>query len=80
MDSLLSICNMPRGVPVATVSINNSVNAALLASRILGTYDNDIRQVVEKYMADSEKEVIVKDEKLVKLGPDAYAEQVLSKK
>ncbi|KXS95482.1 hypothetical protein AC578_8799 [Pseudocercospora eumusae] len=78
MDSLLSICNMPRGVPVATVSINNSVNAALLASRILGTYDNGIRQVVEKYMADSEKEVIVKDEKLAKLGPDAYAEQVLN--
>ncbi|EME80965.1 uncharacterized protein MYCFIDRAFT_215799 [Pseudocercospora fijiensis CIRAD86] len=78
MDSLLSICNMPRGVPVATVSINNSVNAALLASRILGTYDNGVRQVVEKYMADSEKEVIVKDEKLTKLGPDAYAEQVLN--
>lgn len=80
MDSLLSICNMPRGVPVATVSINNSVNAALLASRILGTHDLGIRQIVEKYMIDSEKEVLVKDEKLAKLGPDAYAEQVLSKK
>lgn len=80
MDSLLSICNMPRGVPVATVSINNSVNAALLATRILGASDMGIRSVVEKYMSDSEKEVIEKDARLNKLGAEAYAEQYLSKK
>ncbi|USW56443.1 Putative PurE domain, ATP-grasp, ATP-dependent carboxylate-amine ligase-type, rudiment single hybrid [Septoria linicola] len=77
MDSLLSICNMPRGVPVATVSINNSVNAALLAARIIGSADKGIQQVVEKYMQDSEKEVIMKDERLHKYGADAYAEQYL---
>lgn len=80
MDSLLSICNMPRGVPVATVSINNSVNAALLAARILGSADMEIRRRVETYMADSEREVRAKDEKLVEIGAEAYAEQYLGKK
>ncbi|EMF12613.1 phosphoribosylaminoimidazole carboxylase [Sphaerulina musiva SO2202] len=79
MDSLLSICNMPRGVPVATVSINNSVNAALLAARILGAADKGIRQVVEKYMRDSEKEVRVKDERLHEVGAEVYAERYLGK-
>lgn len=79
-DSLLSICNMPRGVPVATVSINNSVNAALLAARIIGSADLEIRRRVETYMSDSEKEVRAKDEKLLDLGPEAYAEQYLGKK
>lgn len=80
MDSLLSISNMPRGVPVATVGINNSVNAALLAARILGSADKGIQQVVEKYMQDSEKEVILKDERLNKYGAEAYAEQYLGSK
>ena len=53
MDSLLSICNMPRGVPVATVSVNNSVNAALLAARILGSGDVNVRKRVEQYMRES---------------------------
>jgi phosphoribosylaminoimidazole carboxylase len=73
MDSLLSICNMPRGVPVATVSINNSTNAALLAARILGTADLAIRERCLKYMADSEKEVRAKDQKLLEMGAEKYA-------
>jgi len=40
LDSLLSIVQMPRGVPVATVAIGNSANAALLAARILATTDS----------------------------------------
>ena len=79
-DSVHSILNMPRGVPVATVSVNNSVNAALLAARILGSGDKGIQQVVEKYMQDSEKEVILKDERLNKYGAEAYAEQYLGSK
>ncbi|EME42518.1 hypothetical protein DOTSEDRAFT_46043 [Dothistroma septosporum NZE10] len=78
-DSLLSICNMPRGVPVATVSINNSVNAALLAARIIGSADMEIRRRVETYMSDSEKEVRAKDERLLEVGAEAYAEQYLGK-
>ncbi|KAF2211268.1 hypothetical protein CERZMDRAFT_112711 [Cercospora zeae-maydis SCOH1-5] len=80
MDSLLSICNMPRGVPVATVSINNSVNAALLAARIIGAADLGVRGVVEKYMRDSEREVREKDAKLVEMGAERYAREVLMKK
>ncbi|PIA96202.1 phosphoribosylaminoimidazole carboxylase [Cercospora beticola] len=79
MDSLLSICNMPRGVPVATVSINNSVNAALLAARIIGSADLKVRDVVEKYMKDSEKEVREKDLKLVEIGAEKYATEILKK-
>lgn len=44
MDSLLSIVQMPKGVPVATVAVNNSQNAALLALRMLGIADEQISQ------------------------------------
>ena len=80
MDSLLSICNMPKGVPVATVSVNNSTNAALLAARIIGTGDLAIRRRVEQYMHDSEAEVKEKDKRLIDMGADAYFEKYLVKK
>lgn len=80
MDSLLSICNMPKGVPVATVGVNNSINAALLAARILGSSDVGIRQRVEEYVQASEKEVREKDARLADMGPQVYAERVLGKK
>ncbi|QIW94899.1 hypothetical protein AMS68_000417 [Peltaster fructicola] len=80
MDSLLSICNMPKGVPVATVSVNNSINAALLAARILGSSDPVYRKKVEQYMQDSEAEVREKDRRLDSMGPEAYAQKYLQKK
>jgi 5-(carboxyamino)imidazole ribonucleotide mutase len=46
MDSLLSIVQMPAGIPVATVAIDNAVNAALLAARILGVSDSVISEKV----------------------------------
>ena len=49
LDSLLSICQMPQGVPVATVAINGSFNAGLLAASILGTFDNKVRFNLEKW-------------------------------
>jgi phosphoribosylaminoimidazole carboxylase len=75
MDSLLSIVQMPRGVPVATVSINNSINAALLAARILGASDEKIRLKVEKYAADSQEEVLNKADKLEEIGFAKYLEK-----
>ncbi|KAF2772564.1 phosphoribosylaminoimidazole carboxylase [Teratosphaeria nubilosa] len=72
IDSLLSICNMPKGVPVATVGVNNSINAALLAARILGSADMAVRDRVQQYMADSEEEVLKKDAKLYEVGHDKY--------
>ena len=46
LDSLMSIVQMPAGIPVATVAIGNARNAGLLAARILGTSDEDIRAAI----------------------------------
>jgi 5-(carboxyamino)imidazole ribonucleotide mutase len=49
MDSLLSIAQMPRGVPVATVAINGATNAALLAARILSIDNKELGDALETY-------------------------------
>ncbi len=54
LDSLLSIVQMPAGIPVATVSINGAKNAGLLAARILGAADTALGDRVEAYAADLE--------------------------
>lgn len=68
LSSLLSIVDMPKGVPVATVGINNSTNAAILAARILGATDLAIRAKLEKYIADMESGVLAKADKLESTG------------
>lgn len=57
MDSLLSIVQMPAGIPVATVSIGGAKNAGLLALRILGSSDVSLREAVAAYALDLEKQV-----------------------
>ncbi len=52
LDSLLSMVQMPSGVPVATVAINGAKNAAILAVQILGTGDEDARKKVEAFKAN----------------------------
>lgn len=64
MDSLLSIVQMPAGIPVATVSIGGAKNAGLLAARILGTSDNDLADRVEAYARDLEGQVEAKNQRL----------------
>ena len=49
MDSLLSIAQMPRGVPVATVAVNGATNAGLLAARILSLGDDALERVLDEY-------------------------------
>ncbi|MET8653354.1 MULTISPECIES: 5-(carboxyamino)imidazole ribonucleotide mutase [Nocardia] len=61
MDSLLSIVQMPAGVPVATVSIGGARNAGLLAARILGTADPALRERMETFQASLETMVLEKD-------------------
>ncbi|WP_198530772.1 5-(carboxyamino)imidazole ribonucleotide mutase [Mycolicibacterium setense] len=61
MDSLLSIVQMPAGVPVATVSIGGARNAGLLAVRILGSSDTTLRSRMVKFQADLENMVLAKD-------------------
>ncbi|MCA9638534.1 MAG: 5-(carboxyamino)imidazole ribonucleotide mutase [Myxococcales bacterium] len=52
LDSLLSIVQMPRGVPVATVAINNATNAGLLAARIIGLADERVAAAVRAAQTD----------------------------
>jgi 5-(carboxyamino)imidazole ribonucleotide mutase len=61
LDSLLSIVQMPPGVPVATVSIGGARNAALLAVRILAAADPRLRERVEAFQRDLEAMVLEKD-------------------
>ncbi|MET8527188.1 5-(carboxyamino)imidazole ribonucleotide mutase [Micromonospora sp. NPDC005172] len=61
MDSLLSIVQMPAGIPVATVSIGNARNAGLLAVRILGASDETLRTRMAKYQQDLEQLIKTKD-------------------
>ncbi|KAJ5221780.1 phosphoribosylaminoimidazole carboxylase [Penicillium citrinum] len=77
VDSLYSIVQMPRGVPVATVGINNSINAALLAARILGSFDPSIQRKVEAYAEEARAENMEKKgTKLRELGWEKYFEQM----
>ena len=62
MDSLLSIVQMPAGVPVATVSIGNAKNAGLLAARILGVADDALVQKMADFQADLETQARAKGE------------------
>ena len=57
VDSLYSICQMPKGVPVATVAINNSYNAGLLATRILALEDTDINEKICMFMKNQTENV-----------------------
>jgi 5-(carboxyamino)imidazole ribonucleotide mutase len=64
MDSLLSIVQMPAGIPVATVSIGGAKNAGLLAIRILGASDSAIADRVEEYARELEAQVEDKNRRL----------------
>ncbi len=64
LDSLLSTVQMPNGVPVATVAINGSKNAAILAVQILAIANGELYKKLEQMKSDMEDEVISKDKKL----------------
>ena len=66
MDSLLSIVQMPAGVPVATVSIGGARNAGLLAVRILASYDEDLRSKMAQFQAGLAETAKAKDAELQK--------------
>lgn len=56
-DSVLSILQMPGGVPVATVALNGALNAGILAAQILGTFDLNIASSLEKYKIELREKV-----------------------
>jgi 5-(carboxyamino)imidazole ribonucleotide mutase len=72
IDSLYSIVQMPRGIPVATVAIGNAQNAGLLAVQILGISDAQLQSKVEQYRENLAKIVLDKQDRLDKLGYQAY--------
>jgi 5-(carboxyamino)imidazole ribonucleotide mutase len=66
VDSLLSIAQMPSGIPVATVAINGSANAAILACQILAIKYQEILSKLERYRADMRDKVVASAEKIEK--------------
>lgn len=63
-DSVLSILQMPNGIPVATVALNAAKNAGILAATIIGAFDESIGEKVKVYKNNLEAEVLKKVEKL----------------
>lgn len=59
-DALLSIVQMPKGVPVATVAIGNGANAGILAAQIIGTSDSSVLDKVARYKAELRAQVLAK--------------------
>ena len=64
MDSLLSIVQMPAGIPVATVSIGGAKNAGILAARIIGAFDPEISAAMATFSEDLKHQVAEKNAKL----------------
>ena len=63
-DSVLSILQMPGGVPVATVALNGAKNAGILAAQIVSVSDNQVREKILEYKAELKETVIKKANKL----------------
>ncbi len=76
LDSLLSIVQMPAGIPVATVAINNAENAALLALSILSTFDKSIADKLKQYKEELKNKVEEKAKKLEEIGYKSYIEEM----
>jgi 5-(carboxyamino)imidazole ribonucleotide mutase len=64
MDSLLSIVQMPGGIPVATVGIDNAKNAGILAARIIGSADAEVAKKIESQLSDLSDEAKAKGAQL----------------
>jgi phosphoribosylaminoimidazole carboxylase len=75
LDSLLSIVQMPRGIPVATVAIQNATNAGLLAVRILGLSSPELVDKMLDYQKGLKEMVLEKAERLEQLGWQEYLKQ-----
>lgn len=76
VDSLYSIVQMPRGIPVATVAIGNAQNAGLLAVQILATSEPQLQNKIQQYRQNLAQTVLDKQERLDKLGYQTYLTQM----
>lgn len=75
LDSLLSIVQMPPGIPVATVSINGAKNAGLLAVKMLSLNSDVLQKKLEEYKNNLEKEVLGKADKLETMKYKKYLDE-----
>ncbi|MFP4698390.1 MAG: 5-(carboxyamino)imidazole ribonucleotide mutase [Eubacteriales bacterium] len=75
LDSLYSIVQMPPGVPVATVAIDGSLNAGLLAAQIIGVSDEKVRERLKRYKSNLKETVLTKAEKLEEIGYEKYLKE-----
>ncbi len=76
VDSLYSIVQMPRGIPVATVAIGNAQNAGLLAVQMLASHDATLLKKVQNYRQELQQMVLDKQENLERLGYETYLQQM----
>ena len=79
MDSLLSIVQMPGGVPVATVAINGAKNAGILAAQMIGVKSKKVRKKIAQYKEEMLEEVNAKIEKLEDIKYKDYLAQMPKK-
>lgn len=74
-DSILSILQMPAGVPVATVALNGAKNAGILAAQMIGNHDAAVSKAVEAYKLQIGTEVLEKADKLKANWPNHFDQQ-----
>ena len=74
IDSLLSIVQMPAGIPVGTVAINGAKNAGLLAIEIISLFDEKINKKLKSFRENTHQSIRLKNDKLNKLGVKKYLE------
>jgi len=72
IDSLLSIVQMPAGIPVATVAINGGQNAGLLAIEIISLFDESMKKNLKEFRENLHTQVRTKNSKLLRIGTDNY--------
>lgn len=71
-DSVLSILQMPSGIPVATVALNGAANAGILAAKIMATSDNTIAEKLQKYQEGLKEKVLGTVDEIKKTHPNHY--------
>ncbi len=76
LDALLSMVQMPAGIPVATVAVNGAKNAGLLAVQILSLAEAGLRDEFKRYRETMKQEVLAKNARLEKTGYRKYLEEM----
>lgn len=71
-DSILSILQMPSGIPVATVALNGAQNAGILAAKILGSFDENIKNKLEDYQKSLTEKVLKTVDEIKEIYPNSY--------